>query len=224
MYPLENKMSFKKALLCAVVLACGAAHAKGPRDVAGRFDYYTVAMSWSPSYCATNRDTFQCNKQRKLGFVLHGLWPQYVKGYPESCLTKDKLTPTIRKTYAAIYPSPKLVDHQWRKHGSCSGLDPVAYFTLSNQMRNAIMIPKVYNQPESPVRASPGELVQAFRAANPTMPRDAILPVCSNGGRILREVQACFDKSGAFRTCSEGQIKKSFNSCRQESFLLPNLR
>ena len=217
-------MSAKHWLLAAIMAACGAAQAKAPRDVPGRFDYYAVALSWSPSYCATARDNFQCDKQRKLGFVLHGLWPQYVKGYPESCMSREKLTAAIRTTYAAIYPSPKLVEHEWRKHGTCSGLDPAAYFTLSNQLRNAIVIPKAYNQPESPVRASPGELVQAFRAANPTMPRDALLPICSNGGRILKEVHACFEKTGTFRTCSESQVKRSYNSCKQESFLLPNLR
>ncbi len=217
-------MSVKHVLLCALVLACGAAQAKAPRHLTGQFDYYTVALSWSPTYCTTARDKIQCDKKRKLGFVLHGLWPQYEKGYPESCSTTQKLDPKMRASYAAIYPSPKMVDHQWKKHGTCSGLDPAAYFTLSNRLRNLVVIPRDYTEPDLPVRASPGELVQAFRAANPSMPRDSVLPVCDKGGRFLREVHACFAKNGAFRTCSEAQVKRSVGSCGQDSFLMPNVR
>ena len=61
----------------------GAA-AKGP--VPGQFDYYVLALSWSPSYCAGEagqNDQQQCAPGRRFAFVVHGLWPQYNKGWPE---------------------------------------------------------------------------------------------------------------------------------------------
>ena len=75
--------------LLLAALLCGGAHAAKNKSVGepGEFDYYALALSWSPSYCATNggRDPNQCGSGRRLGFVLHGLWPQYEKGYPQSC-------------------------------------------------------------------------------------------------------------------------------------------
>jgi ribonuclease T2 len=212
---------FRHAVVVTALLFASAAQAKGPRDTPGDFDFYTLAMSWSPSYCATNRDPNQCG--RGLGFVLHGLWPQHERGYPSECGVQ-RLPESIRQEYAPIFASPRLAAHEWRRHGTCSGLDPATYFKLSAQMKDSLRIPAAFQRPASPVRASPGELVQAFRAANPGMVVNAVLPFCRDGGRLLSEVQVCYNKAGRSRACSEGQIKRSYKSCRQESFLLPSER
>lgn len=218
-----NHMTLSRHLLLTVALctATSFTQAKPPRTEPGKFDYYAVALSWSPSYCAQRHDPNQCN--RGLGFVLHGLWPQYEKGYPQACST-EKLPESVRESYAAIFPSPSLIGHEWKKHGTCSGLDPNAYFQLSSKLKNKIVIPKSYQQPTAAVRATPGEFVQLFRAANPGMPVDSVLPFCGDGGRFLKEMRACFTREGAPRTCSNGEIKRSYNSCRQESFLLQSTR
>ncbi|UUZ52797.1 ribonuclease [Massilia sp. H-1] len=200
-----------------------SAVAQARNDPPGRFDYYAVALSWSPSYCATNRDPDQCDSGRKLGFVLHGLWPQYEAGYPEEC-SREPLSGAVRARYAAIYPSEKLIGHEWKKHGTCSGLDPAAYFALSSRLKDQVAIPRQFQQPDQPVRVSNSEFVQAFRSVNPGMARDSVLPFCSGGGRFLREIHACFDKSGQSRSCSNGEIKRSYSSCRQPSFLLESVR
>lgn len=208
-------------LLCIALGASAGAQARAPSDVPGQFDYYAVALSWSPSYCATHRDPVQCN--RGLGFVLHGLWPQHEAGYPQSC-SRQQLPPAARTTYAPLFPSPKLVTHEWNKHGTCSGLGPDAYFSLSAKLKEQIVIPPAYQRPAAPLRATPGEFVQAFRSANPAMVVNSVLPFCDKGGRFLRELHACFAKDGRYRSCSEGQIKRSYSSCRQESFLLQSVR
>ena len=214
----------KRTLLLMSLLALSAsANAKQPRGEPGQFDYYAVAMSWSPSYCAERRDPEQCDSKRKLGFVLHGLWPQYERGYPQSCST-ERLPESVRGAYAPLFPSAKLVGHEWNKHGTCSGLDPASYFALSAKLRDRLVIPAAYRQPEAPVRASPGELVQAFKAVNPGLARDSVLPFCAAGGRFLKEIRACYDKGGASRTCSAGEIKRSYSSCRQQTFLMPSVR
>ena len=54
----------------------------------GKFDYYVLALSWSPSYCqaaqerAPNRAPDQQCSGRPFSFVVHGLWPQYERGFP----------------------------------------------------------------------------------------------------------------------------------------------
>ena len=216
-------MNLTKTLLALAALcsATSFSHARPPRSEPGQFDYYAVSLSWSPSFCATHRDPNQCG--RGLGFVLHGLWPQYDKGYPKQCST-ERLTDSVRSRYTAIFPSPKLIGHEWEQHGTCSGLDPAAYFALSAKLKDQVVIPKQYQQPSAPVRATPGEFVQLFRAANPGMPANSVLPFCADGGRFLREVHACFTRDGAPRSCSNGEIKRSYNTCRQESFLLESAR
>ena len=203
--------------------ACGIGNAKPSNDVGGQFDYYAVALSWSPSFCATGHDADQCAPGRGLGFVLHGLWPQYEQGYPESC-SNQRLPPDVRKRYAALYPSPRLIGHQWSKHGTCSGLEPAAYFELSARLKNQLAIPAAYVRPAAPVRVTYRELTQAFAAANPGLARDAVLPFCAGGGRFLRELHACYARDGRSRSCSAAQVKRSQNSCRQPSLLLQSVR
>jgi ribonuclease T2 len=217
-------MPFRLCLfLLASLLASGAALARGPQDAPGRFDYYAVAMSWSPSWCATNHDPGQCASGRRLGFVLHGLWPQHDTGYPQHCST-EKLTPRLQDQVAPLFPSPRMAGHQWRKHGTCSGLDPAAYFALSARLKGQLVIPPAYREPAQPVRTTARDFTQSFRAANPGLASDSVLPFCSAGGRFLRELHACFDKAGRSRSCSPGQLRRSQNSCRDATFLLQSVR
>jgi len=185
--------AYRKLLLIALMVAGASAQAKRGPDIPGQFDYYAVALSWSPSYCATNRDPVQCDSGRKLGFVLHGLWPQHEAGYPQNCST-EQVPSAVRSQYTAIYPSPKLLGHEWKKHGTCSGLDPAAYFALSARFKDQLVIPPSFRQPASPLRVSPGELVQAFKSVNPGIgdqQRAAVLqrrrPVPARDPRLLRE-------------------------------------
>src|SRR5262249_40589503 len=58
------------------------------QNAPGQFDYYVLSLSWSPSFCETatgNARRQQCGT-RPFSFVVHGLWPQYERGFPESCL------------------------------------------------------------------------------------------------------------------------------------------
>jgi ribonuclease T2 len=64
--------------LAWLVLGAGSVLAQGTAAAPGAFDYYVLALSWSPQYCATatnNADRSQCSVPH--GFVVHGLWPQY---------------------------------------------------------------------------------------------------------------------------------------------------
>ncbi len=217
-------MNPSRALLFIALLGLGAsAQAKRERGQPGQFDYYAVALSWSPSYCATSTDADQCAIGRQLGFVLHGLWPQHENGYPESC-SNEPLPAHVRGAYGSLFPSPKLIGHEWRRHGTCSGLDPAAYFSMSAKLKQQVAIPASYQRPTAPLRVGYGQLVQAFQAVNPGMAQNAVLPFCSAGGRFLREIHVCYDKRGRSRSCSAAQVKRSSNSCRQESFILQSVR
>jgi ribonuclease T2 len=219
-----KKIMLMGALLCAAAGA-GAGQYRHGRDAGepGRFDYYAVAMSWSPAFCATHDDPNQCAPGRQAGFVLHGLWPQHEKGYPQQCST-ERLSPRERDKYAALYPSPKMIGHEWSKHGTCSGLNPAAYFEMSARLRDQLAIPPQFQRPQAPVRTSYGEFVQAFRAANPRLSENAVLPFFGAGGKFLNEIHVCYDKRGGSASCGASEVRRSENTCRKQTFVLQAAR
>lgn len=221
-----------KLLLIALLALGGAAEARRPQQQGGgagvdgqpgQFDYYAVSLSWSPSFCASRNDPNQCASGRRLGFVLHGLWPQWQKGYPQSCSTQP-LPAAVRAKYAGLFPSPGLIGHEWPKHGTCSGLEPAAYFELSAKLQKQLAIPPQFQAPSAPVRVTNAEFGAAFQRANPGLAAHAVLPFCSGDGRFLQELHACWGKDGASLSCSANELKRSKRSCGQDSFLLPSVR
>ena len=168
-------------------------------DVPGRFDYYVLALSWSPQYCAgqSSRSDPQC--ARPYGFVVHGLWPQHERGWPENCGKGEWLSESLIARMLAIMPSRKLVLHEWRKHGVCSGLGAEAYFAATEKAYRSIRIPARYQAPRDWLRLAPKEIEADFRAANPPLRPEGLALECS--GNYFRELRICLDKSLAPRAC-----------------------
>jgi ribonuclease T2 len=197
-----------RALLIALVGLCVAisAQAQGARATAtpGKFDYYVLALSWSPSFCAVpemaNREPAQCQAKRPFAFIVHGLWPQYERGWPQDCPAKvARVAPAIVQKQLDIMPSPKLIEHQWDKHGACSGLDPAGYFDLTRTLRNRIITPPQFAQPTTTLMVTGAQVEQAFLKANPGLKPEAIAVTCDQ--RRIREVRICFTKDGRTRAC-----------------------
>jgi len=212
-------------LLLALSGAADARHHKDktPKNQAGVFDYYALSLSWAPNFCSSHSDPGECGTDKHFGFVLHGLWPQYVNGYPQSCST-EKLSAALKDKYGPIFASPDLINHEWPKHGTCSGLPAEQYLELTAKLKDGLVIPQNYQQPAAPVRVTNMEFAQAFKAANPSLADGAILPFCVGGGRFLQEVHACYDKSGASLSCSASETHRSQSSCGKASFLLQNVK
>lgn len=192
---------------------------------AGKFDYYDLVLSWSPTYCETKgrgRDELQCNSERPYAFVLHGLWPQYNKGWPESCRTKKNswVSREVINSMMDIMPSKGLIIHEYKKHGTCSGLSPELYYKLSRHLYNKVKIPPRYLRPEKPMMLSPKEIENDFLIANPDLKPEMISIVC--GKRRLREVRICFKRNGELRAC--GQNENQQRLCRNPKVYLPPVR
>ncbi|MFN6943265.1 MAG: ribonuclease T2 family protein, partial [Parvibaculum sp.] len=111
------------------------------------FDFYVLSLSWSPTFCdseAAGRNREQCGPGTDFGWVVHGLWPQNEKGWPENCPTPEgsRVPERIGRTVIDIMPSMGLIGHQWRKHGSCSGLSQRDYFSATRAAFEAIRLPE----------------------------------------------------------------------------------
>lgn len=189
----------------------------------GQFDSYLLALSWSPDHCAANpTDTAQCGK--KLGFVLHGLWPQYNRNYPSFC-SKERMTEDNKQRFAGLYPSNALFDHEWEKHGTCSGLGQVQYLELSKKLKDTVQIPSDYAQPAIPFRVSAKRLKKDFVKANPWLKDQGLAVNCSGSSRFLKEVWLCFDKTGSnLTTCPAEVIKNADKSCSKPDFLVRSVK
>ena len=194
--------------------------------VLGQFDYYVLALSWSPTYCADSgraEQSPQCSGTRPFAFVLHGLWPQYERGYPETCPTgvKPWVPSQVISSMLDIMPARGLVIHQYRKHGTCSGLEPDAYFALARKAFSSIRIPARYLSPQKPVVVSPREVETDFLKTNDTLEADMISISCGRNNR-LREVRICFTKDLALRSCGENEEQGRL--CRLDRIVMPPVR
>lgn len=184
------------------------------------FDFYVLSLSWSPTFCASkagagNRD--QCATSRRHGLIVHGLWPQHERGYPAFCRTgqPQRVPPGLARSYFDIMPSVGLIGHQWRKHGSCSGLSQQEYFSTTRAAFERIRIPFVLKGAAQETRLSPVELERQIIRANPSLEPQAIAVTCEAGK--LDEVRICLTKDLRFRTCPE--VDRS--GCRQALITVP---
>jgi ribonuclease T2 len=173
----------------------------------GRFDFYVLALSWSPTHCADPdnraRDALQCTGSRPFGFIVHGLWPQYERGYPRLCPTRERGpdSQTVR-SMLSVMPDRDLVWKQWERHGACSGLTAPAYFATVRAARETVTIPMAFVSPQGWRTVTAGEVERAFRDANPGLGADAI--AVEGRRRNLGEVRICLTRDLArFRACPQ---------------------
>lgn len=186
------------------------------------FDFYVLSLSWSPSYCEAeggDANRQQCDSGRPYAFVVHGLWPQFQRGFPENCQTaeRDVANTTLRTLYDLI-PSAGLIRYQWRKHGACSGLDQEDYFAVLRAARETVAIPARFRYLDGYLTLAPGEAERAFLTANPSLPKDAVAVTCDR--RYLREVRVCLTKDLKFRSCPEVDRR----DCKLPKVVMPPVR
>ncbi len=190
-----------------------------PRVPPGAFDHYVLALSWSPTYCATeatDRDRLQCGA-RPFGFIVHGLWPQNERGYPESCPTATPRVPdALVDEMLDIMPSRGLVGHQWRAHGACTGLSQEDYFAVMRAAWEAIAIPPRFLAPDAPAMMSPRDIAGEFLRADPALRPDAIVVTCD--GERLDEVRICLTQDLAVQPCGRQAAR---SACRRDRIAIP---
>lgn len=206
----------------AALLLLLAAPATAQATPPGSFDYYVLSLSWTPTWCALEGDargSDQCDAGRGFGFTLHGLWPQNEVGWPADCRTAAR-PPTRGQTAAMadIMGSAGLAFHQWRKHGSCSGLDPAAYFAASRAAYDAVRRPAPLRDLGREVTLPARVVEEAFLEANPGLAPDGVTVTCS-AGRV-QEVRICLTRDLAPRACGADVVR----DCTLDAALLSPMR
>lgn len=180
---------------------------------AGDFDFYLLVLSWSPTHCSSEAgrgrdDDLQCRAGRPYGFVLHGLWPQHERGYPENCVSREprRLSDDVLREALKLSPSRQLVQHEWEKHGTCSGLSQEDYFAAAGLAVDGVKVPRAYRSPSQVLFTTANDVKRGFLDANPGLSPGGILATCR--GNEIGEVRVCLDKELRPRACSREVLKK----------------
>ena len=185
--------------LCLAVSSVACRAEAPPAKAAATFDYWILALSWSPEYCASAKSDGEQQCERAYQFVVHGLWPQYEIGYPRNCKQVDRVPAKLVERMLPLMPSERLIDHEWRKHGACTSLDVKEYFLQTERARRRIVIPEAYTAPAKPITTNVAEIERNFMKANPGLTAEGIALSCKS--RWLSEVRICLNQEFAFREC-----------------------
>ena len=203
------------------MVACTVCDA-GERNRPGDFDYYVLVLGWSPAYCnieGRERRDDQCEDGREHAFTLHGLWPQYERGWPKDCHISHRpfVPQSVIDQMNDIMPGGGLVIHEYRAHGTCSGLDPERYFATARELYQHVAVPPPFKQGDKPLELSPAEIETDFLTANPWLKPDMIAISCRKGQ--LLDIRVCFDRDLAPRACGVNEDQRLL--CRLNRVSVP---
>jgi ribonuclease T2 len=216
-------MSRLVGLVLLVTLVAGQAHAQRGGEP-GRFDYYVLVLGWTPSYCAMEgkqRRDRHCAADRPHAFTLHGLWPQNVKGWPEDCRTRKRawVPQSVIDDLRDVMPSKNLIIHEYRTHGTCSGLEPAQYFGLARDLYQRVSIPPRFSAVERGLDLTEAEIEAEFLKSNAWLKPNMIVVSCR--GQNLLDVRICFGRDLFPKPCGSNEERRV---CRAGRINVPAAR
>lgn len=205
-----------------LILMLSATIARAEGETPGEFDYYVLALSWTPTWCALTgdaRDAPECSAAADAGWTLHGLWPQYTRGWPSYCPTsKRPPSRALSRGMADIMGSAGLARYQWKKHGRCTGLSARRYYALARDAYESVTRPAVFSKLTQPVTLPAHVVEDAFRKANPGLERDMVTITCRDGR--IREARICLSRNLTPVPCGQDVVR----DCRLKDALLDPIR
>lgn len=187
------------------------------------FDFYVLSLSWSPTWCRDNDadgSSMQCASGRNFGFIVHGLWPQNESGYPEFCRSRspDRVPQDLGRSVFDLIPSMGLIGHQWRKHGSCSGLAQSDYFKTVRAARERVTLPPALSDPRQQRVRDWDQIEKAVVAANPGMTLQGVAVACD--GNALQDLRICMTRDLKFTACPDVDRR----ACKRGGIVMPAAR
>lgn len=190
--------------LCLVILVFSAwgKRRHHTNSAPSQFDYYLLSMSWAPTYCAEHPtdQTSECTIGGHTAFVLHGLWPQANDGAPPlSCAPARPVAASIVTHMLQFFPSRGLVQHEWEKHGTCTGLSSDDYFRQVEQAYTGVHVPPRYFHLDSEQQIAVSEIEHDFATLNRADDKSFRIS-CHAGGLVA--VEACLDKDLHYQACT----------------------
>ena len=191
-------------------------------DKAGQFDYYVMALSWSPNWCELEGDakgSDQCAARHDQGWILHGLWPQYHRGFPSYCRTSERAPSRGQaNAMADIMGTGGLAWHQWKKHGVCSGLSSAAYYELSRKTYASVKRPEIFRKLTKDIKLPASVVQDAWLKANPNLEANGITITCKKGH--IQEARICLSRDLKPVPCGQDVVR----DCRMKDAVFTPVR
>ena len=118
--------------------------------------------------------------------------------------------------------SKRLVIHQWRKHGTCTGLSQRVYFRKTRELFARFLVPARYVAPSRPILTTPNELVHDFVTTNLWLKPEMLSVHCgrSRDRARLSELRVCFSRSFKPIRCGYNERR----ACRARTLVMPPIR
>ncbi|MEX0337446.1 MAG: ribonuclease T [Arenibacterium sp.] len=200
---------YQRVLAVCIGLVALAGMTAADEDRAGVFDYYVLSLSWSPNWCLREGDargSEQCDAHHDFGWILHGLWPQYHKGFPEFCQSaKRPPSRVMTRDMADIMGTSGLAWHQWKKHGTCTGLEAADYFALSRDAYEQVNRPEVLRRIPREMRLPASVIEEAFLEANPEWDADMVTITCTDN--MIQEARVCLSRDLSPVPCGQDVVR-----------------
>lgn len=166
---------------------------------------YTLALTWSPQACRArgDRDVFQCGRDARFGWTLHGLWPDGTgREWPQYCRPAALLPDAVIRANLCATPSAQLLQHEWAKHGTCMpGYRPASYFARARGLYDRLRFPDADALSRHSLKA--GRLTREIAAVNPGLPANAIRVTTTRDGWV-DELWLCLDRRLRYERCRPG--------------------
>jgi ribonuclease T2 len=187
-------------LICLLSESATARHSKANRYRDGsKKSPALFVLSWSPEYCADEgslRNDTQCVGSRHYGLVAHGLWPE---GH-SACSNSANISQAEISSLDGIMPTKKLILHEWKEHGRCSGSEPEQFFGRIRALFRSLKIPERLKHPSTEAEVSAESLVAEFAGINPEWPSNTVALHCQ--GRYFREIRLCIGAADQPTPCT----------------------
>jgi ribonuclease T2 len=212
-------VSARAALAIALLLVGASNGITAPRPITGAgFTYYVLSLYWLPTLCLETPGDEACKGPRRDGLVVRSLQPTLPFNSPVNCGGDDVISDDLVAQMSDLIPTRGLMEHEWLRYGSCSGLAPARYFALLRKAYESVDIPPLSVLTFNP-HPRPSDIVKLFRVRNPGLAQPSFSVTCTDDSPArLREVRICLSKDLAANYCA-GEIIAS--TCRSLNVELP---
>jgi len=199
---MKRAMSLVAVILSCLTMAGAVKRSQGESSAPGIFDYYLLALSWAPNYCAGHPGDHskECQAGANANFVLHGLWPQSnIASPPVRCAPAHPVSSKIVRHMLEYFPTRSLIQHEWQQHGVCSGLSAADYFKKVEQAFNAVKVPEEFQRLDPGKAFNIADIERSFAQANNAQPE--AFRISCHSGRLV-SVEACLSKDLDLQACT----------------------
>ncbi len=117
-----------------------------------------------------------------------------------SCSTASPVASNTVDHMLNYMPSRGLIQHEWQKHGTCTGLSAQDYFAKLEQAFKSVHVPEQYPRLDREQQFDVKDLEKSFADANHA-PLEAFRVSCHAGDLVSLEV--CVDKNLQYQSCTQ---------------------